>query len=129
MLWVPLADNLAARQKTVNLLEIVLAQVYLHRVLTNPLCSRRTRDWDKCRKAIATALASHPGQCNLARGASLPLRDGFKLVDHLDVLPEVLGLESWVVSAHVVFWDIYDCGSAEMDTHKGHIVLPEMLLI
>jgi len=108
MLWIATADNLAACQKTVNLLEVILTEINFDRILADSLGSRCTRDRNECGIAVAAALASHPGQTNLAGGAALPLGNGFQLVDQLDVLLKVLWLESWVVSAHVILWDIRD---------------------
>ena len=54
------------------------------------------------------ALGEHPGERELRRAAPLPFRDRLHLLDQLEVLPEVVALESGSVPSVVVDREVVD---------------------
>src|SRR5919108_932599 len=54
------------------------------------------------------SLAEHPAQCELSRSDSLLRSDLLDALDELEIPPEVVSLEAWVVAAEVVRLEVID---------------------
>lgn len=88
-------DN-SALDDSIDFLQVILVQLYLNRVLLDPLLGRGTWNGDQCRIARLLALLDDPLGRKLSRSTALLLGNLLNVSHKLHILVKDIWLKAWL---------------------------------